>query len=155
LTILNYKKSIMALINPHINFNGNAEEAFTFYKSVFGGEFAKIIRFKEISSPEYPIPEKEANKIMHIALPIGKNVLMANDVPESMGRVNENENRSKISISAESREEADKLFNGLSAGGTVEMPIADSPWGSYFGMFRDKYGIEWMVDFDTNYNGKI
>jgi PhnB protein len=155
LTILNYKKSIMALINPHINFNGNAEEAFTFYKSVFGGEFAKIIRFKEISSPEYPIPEKEANKIMHIALPIGKNVLMANDVPESMGRVNENENRSKISISAESREEADKLFNGLSAGGTVEMPIADSPWGSYFGMFRDKYGIEWMVDFDTNYKGKI
>jgi PhnB protein len=145
----------MALINPHINFNGNAEEAFTFYKSVFGGEFAKIIRFKEISSPEYPIPEKEANKIMHIALPIGKNVLMANDVPESMGRVSENENRSKISISAESREEADKLFNGLSAGGTVEMPIADSPWGSYFGMFRDKYGIEWMVDFDTNYKGKI
>jgi PhnB protein len=145
----------MALINPHINFNGNAEEAFTFYKSIFGGEFAKIIRFKEISSPEYPIPEKEANKIMHIALPIGKNVLMANDVPESMGRVSENENRSKISISAESREEADKLFNGLSAGGTVEMPIADSPWGSYFGMFRDKYGIEWMVDFDTNYKGKI
>ena len=75
----------MALINPHINFNGNAEEAFNFYKSVFGGEFAKIIRFKDISSPEYPIPENEANKIMHIALPIGKNVLMANDFPECMG----------------------------------------------------------------------
>jgi PhnB protein len=144
----------MALINPHINFNGNAEEAFTFYKSVFGGEFAKIIRFKDISSPEYPIPENEANKIMHIALPIGKNILMANDVPESMGQVSENENRSKISISAESREEADKLFNGLSAGGTIEMPIADSPWGSYFGMFRDKYGIEWMVDFDSKSNGQ-
>lgn len=145
----------MALINPHINFNGNAEEAFNFYKSVFGGEFAKIIRFKDISSDEYPVAEKEANKIMHIALPIGKNFLMANDVPESLGQVNENENRSKISISTESREEADKLFSGLSAGGFVEMPIDDSPWGSYFGMFRDKYGIEWMVDYDAMYKGKI
>jgi len=142
----------MALINPHINFNGNAEQAFTFYKSVFGGEFSKIIRFKDVSSPEYPIAEKEANKIMHIALPIGKNLLMANDVPESMGRVNENENRSKIAISAESREEADKFFSGLSADGTIEVPISDSPWGSYFGMFRDKFGIEWMIDFDPNYN---
>jgi PhnB protein len=145
----------MALINPHINFNGNAEEAFNFYKSVFGGEFAKIMRFKDISSPEHPIAEKEANKIMHITLPIGKNILMANDVPEFMGKVNENENRSKISISAESREEADKLFNGLSAGGNIEVPMSDSPWGSYFGMFRDKFGIEWMVDFDSKYNGKL
>jgi PhnB protein len=92
---------------------------------------------------------------MHIALPIGKNVLMANDVPEFMGRVNENENRSKISIGAESKEEAEKLFNGLSRGGEIEMPIGDSPWGSYFGMFRDKYGIEWMVDFDPKYKGKV
>jgi PhnB protein len=146
----------MASINPHINFNGNAEEAFNFYKSVFGGEFAKIMRFKDLASAEYPVAEKEQNKIMHIALPIGKSsILMANDVPESMGRTNENENRSKIVISAESKEEADKLFNGLSAGGTVEFPISDSPWGSYFGMFRDKYGIEWMVDFDPKYNGKM
>jgi PhnB protein len=145
----------MAQINPHINFNGNAEEAFTFYKSVFGGEFAKIMRFKDLSSPEFPVSENEANKIMHIALPIGKNVLMANDVPEILGRVNENENRSKISISAESKEEADKLFIGLSAGGTIEMPITDSPWGSYFGMFRDKFGIEWMVDYDSKYKGQV
>jgi len=138
----------MAQINPYINFNGNAEEAFNFYKSVFGGEFAQITRFKEMSSPEFPVAENEANKIMRIALPIGKNVLIANDVPESMGKVNENENRSKISISAESKEEADKLFFGLSAGGQIEFPIADSPWGSYFGMFRDKYGIEWTVEFD-------
>jgi len=138
----------MALINPHINFNGNAEEAFTFYKSVFGGEFAKIIRFKEISSPEFPVSENDANKIMHIALPIGKNILAANDVPEGMGPTNENENRSKILVNAESREEADKLFNGLSKGGQIEGQIGDSPWGTYFGMFRDKYGIEWMVDFD-------
>ncbi|MCH5598093.1 VOC family protein [Niabella ginsengisoli] len=146
----------MALINPHINFNGNAEEAFTFYKSVFGGTFAKVIRFKDIASPEFPVAEKEENKIMHIALPIGKyNMLMANDVPESMGRTNENENRSKISINAESKEEADKLFNGLSVGGQIEVPIVESASGSYFGMFRDKYGIEWMVDFDPNYNGKV
>ncbi len=145
----------MALINPHINFNGNAEEAFTFYKSVFGGEFATVMRFKDLASPDFPVEEKEANKIMHIALPIGKNVLMGNDVPEIMGRTNENENRSKISISAESKEEADKLFNGLSEGGQIEMPLEDSPWGSYFGMFRDKYGIEWMVDFDPKHKGKV
>lgn len=137
----------MALINPHINFNGNAEEAFNFYKSVFGGEFAKIIRLRDIASPEFPVSESEANKILHIALPIGGNLLMANDVPEHLGRVNENENRSKISVSAGSKEEADKLFSGLSEGGKIEMPIADSPWGSYFGMFRDKYGIEWMIDY--------
>ncbi|MGC4100942.1 VOC family protein [Ferruginibacter sp.] len=140
----------MASINPYIHFNGNAEEAFTFYKSVFGGSFGMIVRFKDFSSAEHPIPEKEADKIMHISLPIGKNsVLMGSDTPEFMGRHNENENRSKISINADSREEADKIFNGLSAGGTVEMPIGDSPWGSYFGMFRDKYGFEWMVSYET------
>jgi PhnB protein len=145
----------MAQINPHINFNGNAEEAFTFYKSVFGGEFAMIMRFKDMPAAGFTVTENEANKIMHIALPIGKNILMANDVPEFMGRTNENENRSKISISAESKEEADKLFNGLSAGGQIEMPIGDSPWGTYFGMFRDKYGIEWMVDYDPKYKGQF
>ena len=144
----------MALINPHINFNGNAEKAFNFYKSVFGGEFEKIIRFKDISTPEYPVVENEANKIMLITLPIGKNLLMANDVPESMGQVNENENRSKIFISAESREEAHKLFSGLSEGGKIEVPIGNGPWGSYFGMFRDKFGIEWIVDFDPKFNGQ-
>ncbi|MCR6642505.1 MAG: VOC family protein [Sporocytophaga sp.] len=139
----------MAVINPHINFNGNAEEAFTFYKSVFGGEFTKIIRFKDIASDEFPIAEKEENKLMNIALPIGQcNVLMGNDVPEFMGKVNENENRSKISISAESKDEAHKLFNGLSAGGSIEVPFTENPGGAYFGMFRDKYGIEWIVDFD-------
>jgi PhnB protein len=141
----------MPLINPHINFNGNAEEAFTFYKSVFGGEFAKIIRFKDIASPEFPIADNETSNIMHIALPIGKNFLIGNDVPEYMGRVNENENRSKISVSADNREEADKIFSGLSAGGDVEVPPGDSPGDSYFAMFRDKYGIEWLVEFDSKY----
>ena len=144
----------MALINPHINFNGNCEEAFHFYQSVFGGDFAMIMRFKDMASPEQPVSEKEADKIMHIALPIGGNILMGNDVPEFMGKVNEMENRSKISISASSKEEADKLFIGLSAGGSVEVPIDESPWGSYFGMFRDKYGIEWMVDYDPKFQGK-
>ena len=141
----------MALINPHVNFNGNAEEAFTFYRSVFGGEFTKIIRFKDLAAVGFEVSEKEENKIMHIALPIGKgSALMANDVPEIMGRTNENENRSKIVISAESKEEADKLFNGLSVGGQIEGPIGDGPWGSYFGCFRDKYGIEWIVEFDPS-----
>ncbi len=145
----------MAHINPHINFNGNAEEAFHFYKSVFGGEFEMVMRFKDLASPEYPVAENEENKIMHIALPIGNCMLMANDVPESMGRTNENENRSKISISAESKDEADKLFSGLSAGGQIEFPMGDSPWGSYFGCFRDKYGIEWMVNFDPKHCEKM
>jgi len=144
----------MRAINPWINFNGNAEEAFTFYKSVFGGDFTKVVRFKDLSSAEFPVGEEDADKIMTIALPIGKNnVLIANDVPEFMGRVSENENRSKITISAESREEADRLFSGLSAGGNVEGPMDESPWGTYAGMFRDKYGIEWIVEFDLNYSG--
>lgn len=140
----------MATINPYINFNGNAEEAFDFYKSVFGGEFGTIVRFKDLEGPEFPVPENDANKIMRIVLPIGGNTLIANDVPEGLGPVNENENRSKISVSTESREEADKIFTGLSAGGTVEMPMDESPWGTYFAMFRDKFGIEWTVEFDPN-----
>jgi PhnB protein len=143
----------MATINPYINFNGDAEEAFNFYKSVFGGEFGSVVRFKDIESSEFPVPENEANKIMRIVLPIGGNTLIANDVPESMGPVSENENRSKIA-SAETKEEADKLFNGLSEGGKVEMPMAESPWGTYFAMFRDKFGIEWTVEFDSNGDGR-
>jgi PhnB protein len=143
----------MALINPHINFNGNAEEAFGFYQSVFGGTFTKIIRFKDLAGFGFPVSEKEENKIMHISLSIGKNqMLMANDVPEAMGRTNENENRSKIVITADSKEEADKIFNGLSVGGEIEAPIGDSPWGTYFGCFRDKYGIEWIIEYDPNNN---
>ena len=146
----------MALINPHINFNGNAEEAFTFYKSVFGGAFTRVVRFKDIESPEFPVAEHEKNKIMHIVLPIGKTSrLMGNDVPEVMGKTNENENRSKIVITTDSKEAANNIFSGLSAGGQIEGPIGDSPWGSYFGCFRDKYGIEWIVEFDPNDNGKM
>jgi PhnB protein len=139
----------MASIHPYIHFNGNAEEAFTFYKSVFGNDFANLVRFKDMNFEGAPSFEKEAEKIMHIALPIGKNsMLMGSDTPEQMGTHNERETRSKISLQADSKEEATKIFNGLSAGGEVEMPLEESPWGTYFAMFRDKFGIEWMVDFD-------
>ncbi len=141
----------MPIINPHVNFNGNAEEAFNFYKSVFGGEFSRVVRFGQMASADFVVDEKEANKIMHIALPIGKtNELMGNDIPSFMGTVNEQENRSKIVVAAQSKEEADQIYNGLSAGGAVEMPISDSPWGTYFGMFRDKYGIEWIIEFNPS-----
>lgn len=140
----------MAHINPYINFNGNAEEAFVFYKSVFGGEFEFVQRFKDLENSDFPIAERDANKIMRIVLPIGESKLIANDVPEGLGPVSENENRSKIAVSAESREEADALFAGLSADGTVEMPISDSPWGSYFAMFRDKFGIEWTIEYNSS-----
>jgi PhnB protein len=143
----------MVIINPYINFNGNAEEAFNFYKSVFGGEFEAIVRFKDLESAGSHVTENDAHKIMRIALPIGGNTLIANDVPASMGLVNENENRSKISVSTESREEADKIFTGLTIGGAIEVPLGDSPWHTYFGMFRDKYGIEWTVEFDPNGDG--
>ena len=140
----------MPQINPFVHFNGNAEEAFTFYQSVFGGSFFGLMRFKDLpQNPDFTLPETEANKIMYIALPVGNgSVLMGSDVPEFMGRINETENRSKISVRADSKVEADTLFKGLSLGGTIEVPFNQSPWGTYFGMFRDKYGIEWMVEFD-------
>ena len=138
----------MIKINPHVNFNGNAEEAFTFYKSVFGGEFARIVRFKDMEGSPFADGHPEANKILHIALPVGSTSLMANDVPEFMGRVSENENRSKIFVAVDSKQEVDRIFTGLSEGGTVEGPAGDSPWGTYFAMFRDKFGIEWMVEYN-------
>lgn len=137
----------MTTINPWVNFNGNAEEAFNFYKSVFGGDFTKIVRFKDLASSEFPVAEKETNKIMQITLPLGGgNMLLGNDVPEFMGKVSENENRSKIHLHADSKEEAEKIFNGLSIGGQVEGAIGQSPWGTYAGMLRDKYGIEWIIE---------
>jgi PhnB protein len=137
----------MALINPHINFNGNCEEAFNFYRSAFGGEITRVIRFKDI--PGIDPSSSEEDKVMHIALRFGDSMLMGNDVPEAMGRVNEGENRSKINIAAASREEAEKLFTRLSAGGEVEVPHDDSSRDSFFAMFRDKYGIEWIVSFEV------
>lgn len=142
----------MPQIHPHINFNGNAEEAFGFYQSVFGGSFTRIIRFKDFASAEYPVADSEANKIMHIELPVGSSMLMANDVPEHMGRTNEQEHRSKIVVTADSGEEALRLFAGLSDGGQIEVPMDEEYDAPKFGMFRDRYGIEWMVRYDPSSN---
>ncbi len=140
----------MATINPYLNFNGNTEEAFIFYKSVFGGEFTALQRFKD--TPEgNNLSENDRDKIMHVALPIGQGtLLMATDALESMGQALTAGNNFYISLDMESKEEAMRLFDGLSAGGKIEMPLADSFWGSYFGMFADKFGIRWMVNYDDN-----
>ena len=141
----------MTTINLWINFNGNAEEAFTFYQSVFGGEFTKVIRFKDLAGPEFPVGDADAEKIMQITLPLGGgNMLIGNDVPSFMGKVSEEENRSIIHVGVESKEEAEKIFSGLSQGAQVEAPLGDSQWGTYFGMFRDKYGIEWIIECNPN-----
>ncbi len=147
----------MTTINPYLNFNGNTEEAFNFYKSVFGGEFATVMRFGDIPQSEgneaMKVADNERDKIMHIALPIGNgDVLMATDALESMGQKLTEGNNFSISVSTENREEADKLFDGLSAGGKVTMPLADAFWGDYFGMLTDKFGIQWMVSYDCNRN---
>lgn len=141
----------MTTLSPWINFNGNAEEAFNFYRSVFGGEFTSIVRFKDVASPEFQVAPNDADKIMRIALPInGANMLIGNDVPEFMGKVSESENRSKIHVTAGNKEEVERIFDRLSVGGQVEVGMSDSGWGTYFGMFRDQYGIEWVIEFDPN-----
>ena len=139
-------------INPYLNFNGNTEEAFNFYKSVFGGEFITVMRYSE--TPEAgKVPDAEKNKIMHIALPIGEgNILMGTDCLESMGHVVKPGDNIILSVDVHSKEDADRLFSTLSAGGKVHMPIEDTFWGAYFGMFSDMFGIIWMVSFDTKAN---
>ena len=138
----------MPSVNPYLNFPGNTEEAFNFYKSVFGGEFLMVQRFKD--TPESgKMPAGDHNKIMHIALPIGKgNILMATDALESMGQKLIQGNNFSLSLEADSHEDADNLFNKLSAGGKVEMAMQKTFWGAYFGMFQDKFGIQWMVSYN-------
>jgi PhnB protein len=138
----------MSLINPYLNFPGNTEEVFNFYRSVFGGEFAMLQRFKDAPEAD-KIAEADRDKIMHIALPVGKgNILMATDALASMGHTLTMGNNISLSFHADSREEADSIFNGLSAGGKIEMPLQDMFWGSYFGMLEDKFGVKWLVSFD-------
>ena len=147
-------RKIVAAINPYLNFRGNTEEAFNFYKSVFGGEFAAVMRFGDAPGcEEMPAAESEKDKIMHIALPVGNgNVLMATDMLESMGQKLTEGNNFSISISADSKEEADQLFDGLAEGGKVEMPLADAFWGDYFGMLQDKFGVRWLIGYDYGKN---
>ena len=143
----------MAVVNPYLTFSGNCEEAFTFYKSVFGGDFQYVGRFKEMPPMEgcAPVPEAEGEKIMHISLPISKEtILMGSDSSDAFGQATIVGTNFTISINTTSQEEADKLFNGLSAGGKVTMPMDKTFWGSYFGMFVDKFSIQWMVSFEQN-----
>lgn len=147
----------MARINPYLYFNGNAQEVFEFYKSVFGGEFATVMRYGDMPGCE-DLPEDkrvsdaDKQKVMHIALPVGnQNVLMASDVIESMGQTFDRGNQFAISLSADSREEADRIFNALAVEGKTEMPLADTFWGAYFGMLEDKFGIQWMVSHDPKF----
>jgi PhnB protein len=139
----------MAQVNPYLVFNGDCEAAFLLYKSVFGGEFPYIGRFGEMppADGQLELPENEKNRIMHVSLPIGGTILMGSDSNSHSGDVRFGENVS-ISINTESREEADRIFNGLSADGVVKMPMTDTFWGAYFGMFSDKFGIHWMINFD-------
>ena len=139
----------MAFLNVYLNFNGDCEAAFNHYKSVFGGEFATFSRFGDMPSSEEPLPASEANKVMHVALPVGSAgcVLMGSDCPPSFPNGVQG-NLFNVSINADNKEEADLLFGGLSAGGTVAMPIADTFWGAYFGMFTDQFGVQWMVNYD-------
>jgi PhnB protein len=140
----------MASISPYLTFNGNCEEAFNFYRSVFGGEFPYVGRFKDMpSSPGKEIPASEGEKIMHISLPISsETVLMGSDSSDAFGKATVVGNNFSISINANSEEEAKKLFNGLSAGGKVTMPLDKTFWGALFGMFTDKFDIQWMVNYD-------
>lgn len=133
-------------LNPYLNFDGNAEEAFRFYQTVFGGE---LFVQKMSQAPETEnLPEDEKNRAMHVALPIGKTqYLMASDCLPSAGHVLNMGNNNYISVTPSSRDEADRLFNGLSAGGKIEMPMDDMFWGDYFGSFVDKFGVCWMINF--------
>lgn len=136
----------MATINPYLNFKGNTEEAFNFYKAVFGGEFQALQRFKDTPEGD-KLPAADQEKIMHIALPIGSNILMATDALESMGQKLTFGDNLSISISTNTEAEADKLFNGLAAGGQVTMPLEKMFWGDYFGMLTDRFGVQWMVSY--------
>ncbi len=135
-------------LNTYLNFAGNAEEAFKFYRSVFGGEFGTITRFKDMPVSGMPVPKKEENKLMHISLPIGKDdVLMASDVLEGFGHNLIVGNNVAVMIAPDSKEDAERIFKALSAGGKIEMPLGNQPWGDFYGGFTDKFGIRWMVDY--------
>lgn len=136
------------VINPYLNFNGKTEEAFNFYKSVFGGEFTSLMRFGETPGCE-DMPATEKDGIMHVSYQIGSTMLMGSDVPSSMEQVTFGSSVS-LCINVETREEADRVFNGLSEGGNVSMPMQDMFWGDYFGMLTDKFGIQWMISFNAN-----
>lgn len=138
----------MTKVHAYINFAGNAEEAFDFYKKVFGGEFSSAVRFKDFPMEGVTVPKKDEDKMMHISLPLGDDsVLMASDTLEAFGQTLVPGNNVYISVHPTSKEEADRIFNGLSEDGEVEMPIADQSWGDYYGSLKDRFGVQWMVNY--------
>ena len=140
----------MTKFHTYLNFDGNSEEAFDFYKSVFGGEFSSVVRFKDFPMEGVSIPKEDENKMMHIGLPVGNDsVLMASDVIKSFGQELVQGNNVYISVDPTTKEEADRIFNALSQGGDIEMPIGDQVWGDYFGSFKDKFGVHWMVNYSS------
>ena len=139
----------MITINPYLNFHGNTEEAFNFYRKVFGGEFITLQRFRDTPEAD-KLSKDEQEKIMHIALPIGKNnILMATDALESMNQKLHEGNNFYLSISTESETEAEEIFTALAQGGKIEMKLHKTFWGAYFGMLKDKFGVQWMVDHSS------
>jgi len=140
----------MTTANVYLNFDGNCEEAFNFYKSVFGGEFPYIARFKEMPSEEGmpPLKKELENRIMHVSLPISKETILMGSDTGDWGPKHVVGNNFSISLNTDSKEEADRLFEKLSQGGQAIMPMADVFWGSYFGMLSDKFGINWMISMD-------
>ena len=140
----------MNKLHTYLNFDGNAEEAFLFYKEAFGGDFTDLVRFKDMPMEGFPFPKDAEDKIMHISLPIGRDdLLMASDLIESMGQKLEHGNNVSLFIQTQTKEEADRLFGKLSTGGLVDMPMADQPWGDYMGSFTDRFGILWMLAFSN------
>jgi PhnB protein len=144
----------MKSLNPYLNFPGNTEEAFNFYKSIFGGDFSTFMRFKDTpaAGPGGQLPPDAADKLMHVALPIkDKFTLMATDSLESMGHPVTIGNNINLAIEADTKDEADRYYNGLGAGGgTVTMPISEQFWGAYFGAVRDRFGVNWMISYNPN-----
>ena len=141
----------MAIINVYITFKDNCKEAFDFYKSVFGGEFQNVNTFAEMPQQEGmpPMPEETKNKIMHISLPISKETfLMGSDMVDWSPAITFGNNFT-ISVTAQNKEEADRIFNGLAEGGNITMPLENTFWGSYFGMLTDKFGINWMMSCEV------
>jgi PhnB protein len=135
----------MTKLNVYLNFSGNAEEVLGFYKGVFGGGFSALSRFKDMPMGGAPMRKEEQDKIMHVALPVGNDVLMASDVPASFGRTLVQGNSAYIAVQADSKDEAGRIFKALAGGGQIETPIADQPWGDYYGSLADKFGVHWMV----------
>lgn len=143
------QKKTRLKVNPYLNFNGTAEAAFTFYRSVFGGQFTALQRFKDMPLSEQPLPESQKEKILHIALPIGEDtLLMGSDIPQNMGQKLQPGNNMYVSLHPESKEETERLFGALSSGGKVEMSLAKVFWGSWFASIRDKFDVQWMINYE-------